>query len=342
MKRTLVAVLIWLAVPLALAAGELRIFNWSEYIPEDVLAEFERRYDVRIIYDTFEAPEAMMAKLQAGGAREYDLVVPPDYYVAEMARAGLIQPLDHARLPNLANLYPEFQDPDYDPGNRYSVPYQWGTTGLAYRSDEVPGGVDSWGAFFDPDAYAGPFLLLDEMRETIGAALKYLGYSLNDTDPAHLEEAKQLLIAAKRRGLGFAGSVEARSRLLAGDAVVVHNYSGDIFQVQEEDEAIVYVIPKEGGTIWMDAFAIPAGAPNLDNAYAFLNYILEPEVAAAISNYNYYASPVQAAEPYLDPELLADPAVYPPPEVREKLEFIRDVGEALRLYDRIWTEVKAR
>lgn len=341
MKR-LVAGLIALLLITSLAKGELRIFNWSDYIPEEVLTQFEKRYDVRIIYDTFESPEAMMAKLQAGGVRDYDLVVPPDYYVAEMARAGLIQPLDHDRLPNLKNLYPEFQSPDYDPGNRYSVPYQWGTTGIAYRASEVKQPVDSWGVFFDPKRYQGPFLLLDEMRETVGAALKYLGYSLNDTDPAHLEEAKQLIIDAKHRGLGFADSVEARSRLLAGDAVVVHNYSGDIFQIQGEDEDIVYVIPKEGGTIWMDAVAIPASAPHPDLAYTFLNFILEPKVAAAISNYNNYASPVKAAEPYLDPHLLGNPAVYPPSEVRARLEFIHDVGPALPLFDRIWTEIKAR
>ena len=340
--KKLIAGLATVLLFVGMAKGELRIFNWSDYIPEEVLTEFEKRYDVRIVYDTFEAPEAMMAKLQAGGAREYDLVVPPDYYVAEMARSGLIRPLDHGRIPNLKNLYPEFQNPDYDPGNRYSVPYQWGTTGIAYRASEVEEPVDSWGVFFDPAQYRGPFLLLDEMRETLGAALKYLGYSLNDTDPVHLEEAKQLLIGAKRRGLGFAGSVEGRSRLLAGDAVVVHNYSGDIFQIQEEDDDIVYVIPKEGGTIWVDAFAMTSGAPNPEMAYRFLNFLLEPEIAARISNYNYYASPVQAAEPYLDEELLSDPAVYPPAEVRAKLEFIRDVGAALERFDRIWTEVKAR
>ncbi len=340
--KKLIAGLVAVLLLTATAKGELRIFNWSDYIPEEVLAEFEKRYDVRIVYDTFEAPEAMMAKLQAGGVSEYDLVVPPDYYVAEMARSGLIRPLDHERIPNLKNLYPEFQNPDYDPGNRHSIPYQWGTTGIAYRTSEVKRPVDSWGVFFDPEQYQGPFLLLDEMREAIGAALKYLGYSLNDTDPAHLDEAKQLLIDAKRRGLGFAGSVEGRSRLLAGDAAVVHNYSGDIFSIQEEDDDVVYVIPKEGGTIWVDAFAMTSKAPNPETAYRFLNFLLEPEIAARISNYNYYASPVQAAEPYLDEELLADPAVYPPAEVRAKLEFIHDVGAALERLDRIWTEVKAR
>jgi len=341
MKKAVILALMVLAT-LAFAKGELRIFNWSEYIPESVLQDFEKRYDVRIIYDTFEAPEAMMAKLQGGGYREYDLVVPPDYYVPELARSGLIKQLDHSKLPNLKNLYPEFQNPDYDPNNAHSVPYQWGTTGIAYRKSEASGRVDSWGVFFDPDQYQGPFILLDEMRETIGAALKYLGYSLNDTDPAHLEEAKKLLINAKKRSLGFADSVGGRSRLLAGDAVVVHNYSGDTFAIQEEDDDIAYVIPKEGGTIWVDAFAIPREAPHNDLAYLFLNYILEPEVAAVISNNNYYASPVQAAEPYLDAELLNNPAVYPTPTVRAKLEFIRDLGELTTLYDRVWTEIKAR
>jgi len=341
MKKTTITTLFLLAI-LGFAQGELRIFNWSDYIPEEVLKNFEERYDVRIIYDTFETPEAMMAKLQGGGYREYDLVVPPDYYVPELARSNLIKTLDHTKIPNLKNLYPEFQNPDYDPDNAHSIPYQWGTTGIAYRKSEVPEGVNSWAVFFDPREYKGPFILLDEMRETIGAALKYLGYSLNDTDPAHLNEAKNLLIDAKKRGLGFADSVGGRSRLLAGDAAVVHNYSGDTFAAQEEDDDIVYVIPKEGGTIWVDAFAIPKEAPHPDLAYKFLNYILEPEVAAAISNYNYYASPVQAAEPYLDAELLNNPAVYPTPEVRSKLEYIHDLGEATVLYDRIWTEIKAR
>ncbi len=341
MKRVVVFLLTaWLS--LSFAKGELRIFNWAEYIPESVLQEFSKKYDVRIIYDTFDAPEAMMAKLQAGGAREYDLVVPPDYYVAEMARSGLLKKLDHTKIANLSNLYPRFQDPAYDPGNTYSIPYQWGTTGIAYRAGEVDGAVDSWGVFFDPKQYQGPFLLLDEMRETIGAALKYLGYSLNDTDPSHLRQAEKLLISAKKRGIGFANSVEGRSRLLAGDAVIVHNYSGDIFAVQDEDAQIKYVIPKEGGTIWVDAMAIPKDAPHPQLAYAFLNFILQPRVAAQISNANYYASPVQAAEPYLDSKLLNDPAVYPSNAVMKKLEFIHDIGSSLKLYDRIWTEIKAR
>jgi len=339
MKRILVLTLFLAA---ALAAGELRLFNWADYIPEEVLAEFERRTGARVVLDTFESPEAMLAKLAAGGDAEYDVVVPPDYYVLEMARAGLIRELDHAKLKNLKNLAPEFQDPAYDPQNRHSIPYLWGTTGIAYDAEAVRGEVDSWAVFFDPEGYQGPCLLLDEMRETIGAALKYLGYSLNDTDPAHLEEAKELLIGAKRRCLGFAGGIEARSRLLAGDAAIVHAYSGDIVQIQPEAPAVRYVVPKEGGTIWTDAVVITKRAPHPELAYRFLDFLLEPEIAAQIANYNAYATPVAAALPYLDEALKNNPAVFPPPEVRKKLEYIKDIGDAIRLYDRVWTEVKAR
>ena len=327
---------------LAFARGELRLFNWADYIPEEVVAEFERRYQARVVIDTFESPEAMLAKLAAGGDAEYDVVVPPDYYVLEMARAGLIRPLDHAKLKNLKNLAPEFQDPSYDPQNRHSVPYQWGTTGIAFDAEAVKRPVESWAVFFDEKAFAGPCFLLDEMRETIGAALKYLGYSLNDTDPAHLEEAKALLIGAKKRCLGFAGGIEARSRLLAGDAAVVHAYSGDIVQIQGEAPQVRYLVPKEGGTIWTDAVAITKRAPHPELAYKFLDFILEPEIAAQISNYNAYATPVAAAIPYLDEALKSNPAIFPPEEIRKKLEYIRDIGDAIRLYDRIWTEVKAR
>ncbi len=341
MKRTLIPLLALLA-GLSLARGELRLFNWADYIPEEVVAEFERRYQARVIIDTFEAPEAMLAKLQAGGDAEYDVVVPPDYYVLEMARTGLIRSLDPAKLPNLKNLAPEFKDPAYDPQNRHSIPYQWGTTGIAYDAQAVTRPVDSWGVFFDPKRYAGPCFLLDEMRETIGAALKYLGYSLNDTDPGHLAEAKKVLLGAKKRCLGFAGGVEARSRLLSGDAAVVHAYSGDIVQIQGEAPQVRYRVPKEGGTIWTDAVAITRRAPHPELAYAFLNFILEPKIAAAISNYNSYATPVAAALPYLDPALKDNPAVFPPKAVRQKLEYIHDIGDAIRLYDRIWTELKSR
>ncbi len=295
-----------------------------------------------MVLDTFESPEAMLAKLKAGADREFSLVVVPDYYVLQMARDGLIEALDKDRLPNLANLDPYFLDPPFDPGLRYSVPYLWGTTGLAYREDLVRGPVDSYAVLFDPDRSVGPFLLLDEMRETIGAALIYLGYAPNTRDPEALEKAKALLVQAKARSLGFAGGVEALNRILGGDAAVSLAYSGDVLQAQAEDERLKYVIPKEGGTIWTDAMVVLARGPEKDLAYRFIDFLLQPENAAELANYTRYATPVAQAIPLLDEDLRANPAVFPPEEVRAKLHYLEDLGPDIVLFDRIWTEIKAR
>jgi spermidine/putrescine transport system substrate-binding protein len=269
-------------------------------------------------------------------------VVAPDYYVLQMAREGLVAPLDKGKLKNLANLDPFFQDPPYDPGLQHSVPYLWGTTGLAYREDLVKGPVDSYAVLFDPKAQVGPFLLLDEMRETIGAALRYLGHSVNATDPEALEKARELLIAAKARSVGFAGGVEAMNRILAGDAAVSLAYSGDVLQARQEDERLRYVIPKEGGTIWTDAMVVLKRGPSQDLAYRFMDFLLRPENAAELAAYTRYATPVAQAIPLLPEEMRQDPTVFPPEEVRARLEYLKDLGPEIALYDRVWTEVKAR
>ncbi len=328
--------------PASQAGGTLYFLNWADYIPEDLLKKFEAETGARVALDTFESPEAMLAKLKGGADREFSLVVAPDYYVLQMAREGLLAPLEKAKLKNLANLDPFFLDPPYDPGLRYSVPYLWGTTGLAYREDLVKGSVDSYAVLFDPARSVGPFLLLDEMRETIGAALKYLGYSVNATDPQALERAKGLLIEAKRRSVGFAGGVEALNRILAGDAALALAYSGDVLQARQEDERLHYVIPKEGGTLWTDALVVLKRGPSQDLAYRFIDFLLEPENAAALAEYTRYATPVAKALPLLPEEMRQDPAVFPPEEVRAKLEYLKDLGPDIALYDRVWTEVKAR
>jgi spermidine/putrescine transport system substrate-binding protein len=320
----------------------LYFLNWADYIPEELVRKFERETGAKVVLDTFESPEAMLAKLKAGADREFSLVVAPDYYVLQMAREGLVAPLDKGKLKNLANLDPFFQDPPYDPGLQHSVPYLWGTTGLAYREDLVRGPVDSYAVLFDPKAQVGPFLLLDEMRETIGAALKYLGYSVNATDPEALEKAKELLIAAKARSVGFAGGVEALNRILAGDAAVSLAYSGDVLQARQEDKRLRYVIPKEGGTIWTDALVVLKRGPSQDLAYRFIDFLLRPENAAGLAAYTRYATPVAQAIPLLPEEMRQDPAVFPPEEVRARLEYLKDLGPEIALYDRVWTEVKAR
>ncbi|APD09850.1 MULTISPECIES: polyamine ABC transporter substrate-binding protein [Thermus] len=326
----------------AQGAGTLYFLNWADYIPEELVRKFEAETGAKVVLDTFESPEAMLAKLKAGADQEFSLVVAPDYYVLQMAREGLIAPLDKGRLANLKNLDPFFQDPPYDPGLQYSVPYLWGTTGIAYREDLVQGPVDSYAVLFDPARQVGPFLLLDEMRETIGAALKYLGYSVNTTDPAALEKAKELLLSAKGRSVGFAGGIEALNRILAGDAALALAYSGDVLQARQEDERLRYAIPKEGGTLWTDAMVVLKRGPAQELAYRFIDFLLEPENAAALAEYTRYATPVAAAIPLLPEAMRQDPVVFPPEEVRAKLEYLKDLGPDIALFDRVWTEVKAR
>jgi len=324
-------------------AKELYVFNWSEYIDPQVYEDFETEFGVHITEDTFASNEELLAKLQAGAAG-YDIIVPSDYMVEIMIAEDMLAALDLSNIPNRSKLYPRFQDPPYDPGNTYCIPYQWGTTGIGYNSDEFEEPPDSWAYLFDPEMvgqYAGKMSMLNDPRESTGAALKYLGYSLNTTDPDELEEAKQLLLQQKEWVTTYDND-QYEDLLMSGDTIIALSWSGDVFMAAVEDERLWYIIPQEGGTVWADNLCIPVTSPNKHTAELFINYLLRPEVAAKISNFTWYASPVQAAEEYIDPEILEEPAIYPPPEVMERLEWIEDVGEANALYDRIWTEVLAK
>jgi len=321
-------------------AQELHLYNWSEYIDPDVFDAFEAEYGVKVIEDTFSSNEELLAKIQAGAAG-YDLIVPSDYMVEIMIEEDLLAKINQDNIPNLANLSELFADPPYDPGLEYCVPYQWGTTGIGYNSDEVE--PDSWAYIFDPEIasqYSGQITMLNDSRESIGAALKYLGYSLNSTNEAQLEEAKQLLITIKP--YLFSYDSDQFEDLIAADEVVYgHGWSGDYFAAAEEDERIWYIIPAEGGVVWADNLCIPKTAKEKYTAELFINFILQPEVAAQITNFTWFGSPVEAANEFIDPEIIDEPAVYPPPEVMAKLEWIEDVGDATPVYERIWTEVKA-
>jgi len=321
------------------SATALRLLIWPDYIPQEVVQGFTAQEGVEVVIDTFESPEEALAILRAGGSKVYSVVVIPDCYVLELAREGLIAPLDLELIPYRANLDPLFLFPPYDPLGIYSVPYLWGTTGLAYRSDLVGQTLDSYAVLFDPKKQVGPFLLLDDMRETMGAALRFLGYSANTTRPEALESAKALLFVAKRHARGFASSTEAIERLLTGEVVVALAYSGDV--VFASDPRLSYVIPAEGGTLWVDVLVIPKDAPLRELAHRFINYLLVPEVAAAVSNYTRYASPVAAALPLIDPELSLNPTVFPPTEVFTRLEYLLDLGAELKIYEEIWQALKA-
>jgi spermidine/putrescine-binding protein len=324
-------------------ARELHVYNWSEYIDPEIYAEFEAEFGVKVIEDTFASNEDLLAKFQAG-ASGYDLIVPSDYMVNIMNQLGLLAELNYDNIPNFANIDERFRDPPYDPGNKVSVPYQWGTSGIGYDADVFEEPPDSWGYLFDPEMaapYAGKISMLNDPREALGAALKYLGYSLNSNDAAQLEEAKQLLLQQKAWVATY-DSEGFEDLLAAGETQLAHSWSGDIFMAAVEAPQLWYAIPKEGGVIWTDNLAIPKTANSQYTAEVFINYLLRPEVGAKVSNYTWYASPNEAATEFISQEITGEPAIYPPEDVMDRLEFIRDVGEATTLYDRIWTEIKSQ
>ena len=311
--------------------GDLFLYNWAEYIDPELLTAFEDQYGVSVTQDTYDSNEAMQPIISAGNSG-YDVIVPSDYMVSIMISNGDILPLNKDAIPNYSNLADDFESGlPYDPEGAYAAPYQWGTTGLGV--DKAVTGEDfprSWALVFDQataDEYgtAGSISLLNDPRETLGAALKYLGYSLNSTSEEELNEAKELVANAPIQAFDSDGYDE---NLATGQTVVAHGYSGNFFvQFDEADdpEQYEYFVPDEGGTRWVDNMAVVHDAPHPCTAHTFINFILDAENGAALTNWNYYASPNEAAEASILPEILEDPAIYP--EDLSKLEFISDTGD---------------
>ncbi|MDL2226955.1 spermidine/putrescine ABC transporter substrate-binding protein [Deltaproteobacteria bacterium OttesenSCG-928-M10] len=346
MKKTLVLVLgllLVFAAP-AFAAGQLSIFMWSEYMDPEIITAFEKEYDIKVRLDYYESNEEMVAKLQHGGLGLYDIIVPSTYTVASLRNLDLIEPLNHELLPNIQNLDPAFTAMTADPGNEYTVPYQWGTSGLGVRATDISQVKKSFAVLFDPAAEVGPFVVFDTARDAIGSALKYLGYSMNSTNPKELEEASRLLVETKKRPafIGFDGGVGGLNKVMSGVARAAQIYNGEGIRAMDEDPQLHYFLPEEGGEIWTDLIAVPRRAPNSANAHAFINYLMTPEVAAQLATYNRYATPVAAAKPFIPESDLANPVMYPSPETLRNFEYLQDLGPANRLYDEAWTLIKTR
>ena len=319
----------------------LNVYIWSEYLPQSVIDDFTKKTGIKVNVSLFSKNEELLAKLQAG-ATDYDIVVPSDYMVQRLVRQKLLQPLDKAKLKGLENLDPRFLDQKFDPGNQYSIPYFWGTTGIGYNTKEAAGPVESWAVLFDPN-YKKQVLMLDDARECFAAALRAAGKSADETDPAALAEAAKNLKEQKAQGVvrvydsdGFA------EKLAAGDVVLAQGYNGQFAKViREKPGELAFVVPREGGTFWADNLCVPAAAKRSESIYAFLNYVLEPQVAAKIANEVSYATPNAAAKKFLDEKLLRDPVVYPPPDVLARCQFMQDPGDAARVIERHFAEIKA-
>lgn len=326
--------------------GDLDLYNWSEYIDPELITGFEEAYDVKVSETFFDNNEAMLAQVEAGGAG-YDLIVPSDYMVALMKQENLVIPLNKEAIPNVSNLDPDFTGLPFDEDGSVSVPYQWGTTGLGFSYEVIDDVSElTWAMIYDPETsapFAGGISLLNDERETMGSALRYLGYSINTTDTAEIEAAGALIAEAKSRVLTF-DSDQFEDLLVTGETVLAHGYSGDFFATFDENDAweeFGYGIPAEGAVAWVDNMAIPVTADAVCTAHTFINWILEAENGAALTNFIFYASPNAAAEAFIDPEILEDPAIYPPEDARERLEFIADVGDAATTYADAFSAAKS-
>ena len=322
--------------------NKMNLFIWSEYIDPEIVKDFEKKFDCKVTIDLYEDEDSMLAKLQGGGSSLYDVVVPPDQMVKTLVKLKLIAPLRHENLPNLKNLEERFRTLPYDKANKYTVAYQWGTVGLYVRKPKDKPLDESWGLIFDPAKQIGPFLLMDTSRDLIGAALKYKGFSLNSTDAKELKIARELVLNSKKRSLGFENGVGAKNKVLAKGAAVAVVYNGDAVRGMKEDPETVYFVPKEGSVLWVDNLAVLSKAPHRDIAEKFINYLLEPEVGAKLAAFSQYASPNAAAKALIAPEDLKNSAIYPPADIMPKLQYIEDVGSKSRLYDEIWTQIKAK
>jgi spermidine/putrescine transport system substrate-binding protein len=321
------------------AATELNIFNWDTFIDPQILTDFEQKFGVKINYTTYDSNEELLQILQAGSV-DYDLIVPSDYMTAILRSQGRLAALDKDNIPNARNIDPALLNTRFDPGSRYCMPYQWGTMGIGYNRQATGKDIRGWKDFFDP-AYAGRVALLDDGRAVLGVILIYLGYSPNTTNLVEIQAARDFLLAHKHHIKAYAPDT-GQDLLDAGEVDLVFESSGDIFQLQAENPDVQYIIPEEGSLIGIDFICILASAPHQELAEAFINYLLEPEVGAQLSNYVQFASPNQAALPFIAEADRSNPNLYPSTEMMRRLFYTTDLGaHANQVYNDIWAEILA-
>ena len=327
-----------LVLTAAASAETLHLYTWADYISPDVVKKFEKQHGCEVVIDTFDSNESMYAKLKAG-ATGYDLVFPTAYMIQVMQAEGLLQNLDHSKLPNLPNIDPAVLSKVIDTKMEHSVPYTFAYAALAIRKDKIKDADPSY-ALLDRAALAGRVTLLDDMRESIGAALKYLGHSLNTRDEAQLTAAQEVLIRWKKQLARF-DNEGYKAGIDSAEFHLVHGYSGDLFQVQMENPKVEILIPREGVTIGCDEMVIPKTAKQTDLAHALINFLLDPDIAAENMEWMGYYCPNAPARAKLSADFLDNPAITIPADLAAKCEVIQDLGPDLAKYSKVWDAVKA-
>jgi putrescine transport system substrate-binding protein len=334
----------------------VNVYNWSDYIDESILADFTKETGIKVVYDVFDNNELLETKLLAGSSG-YDVVVPTGPFLARQIQAGVFQKLDKSKIPNLQYLWPEVTErlAKYDPGNEYAVNYLWGTTGIGYNVAKVKAAlgdvaIDSWDILFKPEnaekLKSCGLTVLDASDETFAIAMNYIGKDPDSKETADIEAGGEVYKGIRPFVKNFNSSAYI-DELANGDSCISLGWSGDVLQAKARAEEanngveIEYVIPKEGTYMWFDNLAIPSDAKNVEEAHALINYLMKPEVIAKSSNYVQYANGVLASQKLMDPEVFANPGIYPPAEVMAKLFTISPYGpKEQRVLNRIWTQIK--
>lgn len=319
----------------------LYLYTWADYTSEELYQRFTQKTGIKVVADVYDSNETMLAKLQAGGGNQYSIIYPSDYMVQQMIQSNLLLKLDRSKLVGFENIMNRWQNPVYDPDSAYTLPFHWGTTGLIYNKEVLKAEPDDWNFLWqNQEALAGKMTLVDDVRETLGMALKSLGYSYNATDPAQLEAAYQKLLELKPALAGFK-TYGWEDQLIGGDLAISMTYSTLGNTLPKDNPQLVYVIPKSGTSIWTDTLAVPAAAPNVEAAYAWINFILEPENAVFAATQLKLATPNKAAFEKLPADFKSNQKLYPSDEILKVGEGIAPVGETLELYDKYWTELKS-
>lgn len=332
--------LLWLiSWPILAQQNVVNVYNWSNYMPSDVLKAFTKETGIKVNYATYDSNETMYAKLKANPHSGYDIVVPSTYFVDRMRKQGMLQALDKTKLTNLKNLNPALLNKAYDPGNHYSIPYFWSTTGIVVNTHYYsPLHIQRWSDFWKA-RYHNQLLMLNDVHEVFSIALLTLGYSPNDTNLKHIQQAyaklKQLM-----PNIRLFNDDGVKSLYIDEDLTLGMGWNGDIYQAIQENPALRFIYPKEGFVISIDSMAIPIGATHLNNAYRFINFILRPDIAKKISLATGYASPNQAAVKLMPKSILSNFIIYPDAKTLQRSVVQEDVGDAEAIYQKYWELLK--
>lgn len=325
---------------MAVAGGNLSIYHWFEYIPQELLDKFSTEHDVKVTMDTYDSNEAMLAALKAGSMGQYDVVVPTDYMVKILADEGMVDQFTPDELANYGNIEDQWLSVDFDPGRKYSIPYQWGSTSFAVNRDVFDGDINTTAIVFDPPAeLQGKINVLDSQGELLGFASVHLGIPQCTQDRDHLKKLDDLMQTAKQHWASF-NSDGAKDVLVSGDAAVGMIWNGYAAKARVEGAPVEYAFPKEGFLVWMDNVVLLKDAPNRENALKFLDFLLEPENIAVVSNFARYTAGVKGVTPLLDEALKTSPEQNPPASAPSGTFVVACDEETQVLYERIWTRVK--